>query len=417
MDASLILHEMGGRAREAAGVLALAGTDMKNKALRAMAQGLREHQNEILEANTKDVRESEAGGMSAAMLQRLQLDKRQIEGMAYGIESIAALPDPVGQGVSSHIGPDGLEITKVRVPLGVIGVVYESRPNVTADTAALCLKSGNAVILRGGREAIRSNSAIAGVLRDAVVSVGLPAASIQLIEMTDHESVIDFMQLDSLDVLIPRGGKGLKKAVREHCTVPYIMTGDGVCHIYIAPSADPEICVPITVNAKTQRPSACNAMETLLIHKDAAPKLLPAIATAMTAHGVELRGDRTACGIVPEMSPAVEEDWSTEYLDLILSVKVVSSLDEALAHIAKYGTKHSESILTQDYAEAEKFLNTVDAAAVYVNASTRFTDGGVFGLGAEIGISTQKLHARGPMGVEQLTSTKYKIRGSGQIRR
>jgi glutamate-5-semialdehyde dehydrogenase len=417
MDASMILREMGGMAREAADILALAGTDVKNKALKAMAEALRTHQKEILEANSKDMRESEEKGLSAPMLQRLQLDSRQIENMAAGIEEIAALPDPVGQGVSSHIGPDGLEITQVRVPLGVIGVVYESRPNVTADTAALCLKSGNAVILRGGREAIRSNTAIASVLREAVASAGLPETCIQLIAMTDHESAVEFMQLDSLDVLIPRGGKGLKQAVREHCKVPYIMTGDGVCHIYIAPSADPEICVPITVNAKTQRPSACNAMETLLIHRDIAGKMLPAIATAMTAHGVELRGDNAAREIVPEMLPATEEDWSTEYLDLILSVKVVSSLDEALAHIAKYGTKHSESILTQDYAEAEKFLNSVDAAAVYVNASTRFTDGGVFGLGAEIGISTQKLHARGPMGVEQLTSTKYKIRGSGQVRR
>ncbi len=417
MDASLVLSEMGKKARAAAAVLAQAGSETKNAALMGMAAALRAKKDEIIAANARDMKEGREAGLSQAMLNRLMLDDKRIEAMARGIDDIVALPDPIGKGVGSHISPDGLEISQVRVPLGVIGIIYESRPNVTSDTAALCLKSGNAVILRGGSESLNSNRCIADALIGAIVGAGLPDSCVQLVDFAGREGTAALMELEDLDVLIPRGGAGLKKAVRENCKVPYIMTGDGVCHIYIAPSADPEMCVPIMVNAKTQHPAACNAVETLLIHKDAAPKLLPGIAAALIAHGVELRGDAASRECVPSMKPATEADWAEEYLDLTLSVKVVGSLDEALAHIAKYGTSHSESILTRDYAEAERFLNEVDAAAVYVNASTRFTDGGVFGLGAEMGISTQKLHARGPMGIEQLTSTKYKIRGNGQIRR
>ncbi len=416
MDVSPVLQEMGVRAREAAAELALAGTESKNAALAAMARELRAHTAEVLEANRLDVTAAKSDGLSSAMIQRLTLDERQVEAMARGIEEVAALPDPVGRGVSRHISPEGLDIEQVRVPLGVIGIIYESRPNVTADTAALCLKSGNAVILRGGSEAVNSNRIIAKVLTEAALSEGMPEGCIQLLDLTGRDFTTALMRLDALDVLIPRGGRGLKRAVREHCAVPYIMTGDGVCHIYFAPSADADISVPIAVNAKCQRPSACNAVETLLFHEACAATLLPAVCKALKAHGVEIRGDKRSCELF-DMSPAAEEDWGTEYLDLIVSVKVVASLDEALDHIAKYGTKHSESIITNDYAEAEKFLNAVDAAAVYVNASTRFTDGGVFGLGSEMGISTQKLHARGPMGIEQLTSTKYRIRGAGQTRR
>lgn len=416
MDVSLILKEMGTKARTAAAELALAGSEIKDKALREMAEELRAHTAEILEANKLDVTEAEQDGLSSAMIQRLKLDEKQVEAMARGIEEVAALPDPIGRGVSSHISPEGLEIAQVRVPLGVIGIIYESRPNVTADTASLCIKSGNAVILRGGSEAMNSNRIIAKVLTEAALSVGLPENCIQLLDLNGREFTTGLMELEDLDVLIPRGGRGLKQAVREHCHVPYIMTGDGVCHIYFAPSADPDMCVPIAVNAKCQRPSACNAVETLLFHEKCAKDLLPAVCSALKAHGVELRGDEKARELF-EMNPATNEDWSTEYLDLIVSIKIVASLDEALEHIAKYGTQHSESIITRDYAEAERFLDAVDAAAVYVNASTRFTDGGVFGLGSEMGISTQKLHARGPMGIEQLTSTKFRIRGAGQVRR
>ena len=415
MDVNIVLYEMGKKARKAAGVLAQATSEQKNAALRAMAKALRDEKDVIIAENAKDLMRAEEKGLDSAMLQRLSIDEKGIETMARGIEQVAALPDPIGQGVSSHVSPEGLEISQVRVPFGVVGIIYESRPDVTADTAALCLKSGNAVILRGGSEAEKSNRAIAHALIKALFASGFPEDCIQLVPQ-EREATIAMMKLEELDVLIPRGGRGLKKAVRENCTVPYIMTGDGVCHTYIAPSADVDMVTPIIVNEKTQRPSACNALETLLVHRDIAPTVLPSVCSALTAHGVELRGDAASREIDSRIKSATEEDWSTEYLSLILSIKIVSSLDEALAHIAKYGTKHSESILTRDFAEAEKFLNSVDAAAVYVNASTRFTDGGKFGLGAEIGISTQKMHARGPMGVEHLTSTKYKIRGSGQIR-
>lgn len=416
MDVSLVLDEMGRKARAAAREMALAGSAVKNAALLGMARNLRARQKEILDANARDVKEGAEAGLTAALLERLTLNEARIEGMARGCEEIAALPDPIGRGISRHVSAEGLEIEQVRVPLGVIGMIYESRPNVTADAAALCLKSGNAVILRGGHEASNSNRAIANALVAAVFEAGLPESAVQLLDVPGRDATLALMALEDLDVLIPRGGKRLKQAVREHAKVPYIMTGMGLCHLYIDESADAEMCVPVAVNAKTQRPSVCNAIETLLVHEKAAPRVLPAVAAALAAHGVELRGDAKAREIF-SMNEATDEDWATEYLDLILSVKVVASLDEALEHIARYGTGHSESILTSDYAAAEKFLNSVDAAAVYVNASTRFTDGGVFGLGAEMGISTQKLHARGPMGIEQLTGTKFRIRGNGQVRR
>lgn len=415
MDANIVLYEMGRKAQEAAHVLAQASTKLKNDALLAMAKELRVEKDFIIAENAKDLAKAKEDGLAPALIQRLAITEKTIESMAHGIEAVAALPDPIGQGVSSHVSPEGLEISQVRVPLGVIGVIYESRPDVTADTSALCLKSGNAVILRGGSEAVNSNRAIVNAIIRAIYSAGLPQKCVQLAPQ-DRSATVAMMKLGALDVLIPRGGRALKKAIRENCTVPYIMTGDGICHTYIASSADINMVVPIVINEKTQRPSACNAVEKILIHKDIAPKVLPKLCDALEAHGVEMRGDAQSRAIDSRIIPATKEDWATEYLDLILTIKIVSSLDEAIKHITKYGTKHSESIITQDYAEAEKFLNLVDAAAVYVNASTRFTDGGMFGLGAEIGISTQKLHARGPMGIEQLTSTKYKIRGHGQIR-
>ena len=407
---------MATKARAASAGLAKKTTDEKNAALLAIADSLEKNRASIVAANGIDLAHAKEAGISPAMIDRLTLTPARFDAMVAGVRHVATLPDPVGETIWTRERPSGINIRKVRVPLGVIGVIYESRPNVTADTAALCLKSGNAVILRGGSEAVNSNRIIAKVLTEAALSVGLPDGCIQLLDLNGREFTTALMELEELDVIIPRGGLGLKAAVREHCKVPYIMTGDGVCHIYFAPSADPEMCVPIAVNAKCQKPSACNAVETLLFHEKCAPKLIPAVCTALEAHGVELRGDKKACELF-DMTPATEEDWGTEYLDLVVSIKVVSSLNEALAHIAKYGTHHSESIITRDYAEAERFLDSVDAAAVYVNASTRFTDGGVFGLGAEVGISTQKLHARGPMGIEQLTSTKFRVRGSGQVRR
>ncbi len=408
------LEEMGLRARQAARVLASASASRKNGALLAMAQALRQGQDSILAANELDLEAARQAGLSSAMQERLTLNPSRVEAMARGIEEIASFPDPVGQGLGSHINADGLEIGKVRVPLGVIAMIYESRPNVTADAAALCLKSGNAVILRGGSEALQSNGAIAALLAQALESAGLPRGAVQLLDLPGREATSALMALEAVDVLIPRGGKGLKQAVRDHARVPYIMTGMGLCHLYIDASADAEMARAIAVNAKTQRPSTCNTIETLLIHRDALA-MLPQLAQALREKGVELRGDEKARQVV-DMIAATEEDWGEEYLDLILSIKVVESLQEALDHIARWGSQHSEAIVTSDYRNAETFLKEVDAAAVYVNASTRFTDGGVFGLGAEMGISTQKLHARGPMGVEQLTTTKFVIRGKGEVR-
>ncbi len=410
------LEEMGALAKQAARKLAVAGSQ-KDKALEAIADALIAHTQEILAANGEDLDAARANGMSQSLLDRLALNEKRIQGMAQGVRQVAAQPDPVGQVLEGSLRPNGLRIEKVSVPLGVVGMIYEARPNVTADAAALCLKAGNAVILRGGKEAFRSNRAIAQVMRQAVESAGLPADSIQLVEDTSRASSVEMMGLTGyLDVLIPRGGAGLIRTVVENSRVPVIETGVGNCHVYVDDAADTDMAVNIIFNAKTSRPSVCNAIETVLVHKDAAQRVLPAVKAKLDEKQVEIRGCERTCQILSGCTPATEEDWSTEYLDYILAVKIVDSLDQAMDHIARYSSGHSECIVTENYAHAERFLNEVDSAAVYVNASTRFTDGGEFGLGAEVGISTQKLHARGPMGVRQLTSQKFIIRGSGQIR-
>lgn len=411
------LGEMGKRARQAAAKLGALSTKTKDDALLAMAGALRHSAPLLLHANGCDLEAGGKSGLSGALMERLTLNEDRIEVMAAGLEHIASLPDPVWEHLGSCQAPSGLEIQQVRVPFGVVGIIYESRPNVTADATGLCLKAGNAVILKGGREAFHSNRAIAKVIDRAAREAGIPGGAIQFFERTDREAATALMKMDdALDVLIPRGGKGLKKAVREHATVPVIMTGMGLCHLFIDESADAGMARDIAVNAKVSRPATCNSIETLLVHEKAAPALLPLVAEALFSEGVELRGDERACSLVPCMKSAVSEDWETEYLDLVLSVKVVASLDAAVDHINRYGTGHSEAIVTRDYGNAQTFLRTADAAAVYVNASTRYTDGGEFGFGAEMGISTQKLHARGPMGLKQLTSVKYVVRGEGQVR-
>lgn len=404
-------------AKKAAAKLAVINTAVKNQALLAMADALEKNQDIILAANALDMGCATAKGMKASMLDRLKLTAERIKGMADGLRQVAALPDPVGNVVGGCTLANGLNVTKIRVPLGVIGIIYEARPNVTADAAGLCLKSGNAVVLKGGSEAMESNKAIAAVLSAAAESAGLPEGCIQFIDTSDRQAVNDLIHMNGLvDVVIPRGGAGLIKMVVMNATVPVIETGAGLCHTYIDSAADVEMGVKICMNAKVQRPSVCNAMETLLIHKDIAPEFLPPMLKAYFAAGVEIRGDEGVQAYSPKVVPVTEEDWSTEYGDLRLSVKLVASMEEAMEHIAKYGTGHSECIVTENYANAQLFQRTVDAAAVYVNASTRFTDGGEFGFGAEIGISTQKLHARGPMALPELTSTKYLICGNGQVR-
>ena len=404
-------------AKKAAAQLAATSTAVKNKALLAMASALEAQQNAILAANAEDMSAAAAKGMKNSMLDRLKLTAERINGMAEGLRQVAALPDPIGNVIGGSRLPNGLTITKVRVPLGVIGIIYEARPNVTADAAGLCLKSGNAVVLKGGSEAMASNKAIANILADAAASAGIPRDAVQFIDTSDRQAVTDLIHMNGLiDVVIPRGGAGLIKAVVMNATVPVIETGAGVCHTYVDASADVEMAVNIAYNAKVQRPSVCNAMETLLVHKDAAAKFLPPMLEKYFAAGVEIRGDEGVQAYSDKIVPATEEDWFTEYGDLRLSVKLVDSMEEAMAHIAKYGTGHSECIVTTDYENAQKFQRGVDAAAVYVNASTRFTDGFEFGFGAEIGISTQKLHARGPMALPELTSSKYLISGSGQVR-
>lgn len=410
------LEEMGAAAKQAARVLAVAG-NQKDNALDAIAAALETHTEEILAANREDLAAAEANGMSRSLLDRLALNEKRVQGMADGVRQVKAQPDPIGQVLEGGVRPNGLRIEKVAVPLGVIGIIYEARPNVTADAAALCLKAGNAVILRGGKEAFRSNQAIAEVMQDAVESAGLPRDSIQLVQDTSRASSVEMMGLTGyLDVLIPRGGAGLIRAVVENSHVPVIETGVGNCHVYVDAAADVQMAVDIIFNAKTSRPSVCNAIETVLVHKDAAQQVLPAMKAKLDEKQVEIRGCEKTREILPGCVPACEEDCATEFLDYTLAVKVVDSLEDAMAHIARYSSGHSECIVTEDYRSAERFLSEVDAAAVYVNASTRFTDGGEFGLGAEIGISTQKLHARGPMGIRQLTSQKFVIRGSGQIR-
>ena len=410
-----MLEQMGQKAKAAEGALALSGLEQRNKALLFMARMLREEPQDIMSANAKDL--AEASELSAAMRDRLLLNEKRLEGLALAMEEIAALPDPLGRVLFEDTRPNGLYIRRVAVPLGVIAVIYEARPNVTLDAAAMCLKSGNAVILRGGKEAIRSNTALAELARQACRQAGLPEDCVQLVSDTSRESAQELMRLRAyLDLLIPRGGRGLIRSALDNATVPVLQTGEGVCHIYVDKAADADMAREITVNAKTSRPSVCNAAECLLVHRDIAGEVLPDIARALIESGVELRGDEMARALVPGMIEAKASDWGTEFNDLIMAVRVVGDMDEALLHIETYGTRHSEAIITADLQAAERFLNNVDAAAVYHNASTRFTDGGEFGFGAEIGISTQKLHCRGPVDVEALTSTKYVIEGIGQVR-
>lgn len=411
------LEIMGAKAKEASRFLMTAGSK-KDEALNAIAKALRENADKIIKANNIDIENGEKAGLTKSLLDRLKLTEERINGMADGVSEVASLADPVGRVLDGRTIKNGLQIEKVTVPMGVIGIIFEARPNVTSDAAALCLKAGSAVILRGGKEAINSNKAIAEIMRDAIENADLPRDCVSLVEDTTRQSATELMQLsDYLDVLIPRGGAGLIKSVVENAKVPVIETGVGNCHVYVDKSADVDMAKSIIFNAKTSRPSVCNAIETVLVHKDIAEKALPEIKAELDKMNVEIRGcERTRAILGDSVVPATENDYAIEFLDYILAVKVVDSLEDALAHIAKYSTGHSESIITSDYESANKFTSCVDSAAVYVNASTRFTDGGEFGLGAEIGISTQKLHARGPMGLNELTSSKFIIRGNGQIR-
>ena len=410
------LQKMGAAAKKAAAVLRTAG-EKKRRALLEAAQALRAAAPEILAANAVDLAAARESGMRDAMLDRLTLTEARIEAMAQGVEDVAAQRDPVGRVLSGETRPNGLKIEKVTVPMGVIGIIFEARPNVTSDAAALCLMAGSAVILRGGKEAFHSNMAVTSVLQAALERAGLPRTAVQLVQDTSRESSREMMGLVGyLDLLIPRGGAGLIRAVVENARVPVIETGVGNCHVYVDESADVDMAAEIIFNAKTSRPSVCNAIETILVHEKIAEKALPAIAARLREKRVELRGDDRTRAILPEAVPASEADWETEYLDYILAVRVVDSLDEAVAHIARYSSGPSECIVTRDLRAAEAFTARVDSAAVYVNASTRFTDGGEMGLGAEIGISTQKLHARGPMGLNEIVSYKYVIRGDGQVR-
>ncbi len=411
-------EKLADRARKASREIADLPEEKKNAALRAVSAALRASAQEIIAANAEDMAAAEKSGMSPAMLDRLKLTSERIEGMADGVDQVAALPDPTGKLLERTVRPNGLVIEKVSVPLGVVGIIYEARPNVTADAAALCFKSGNAVLLRGGKEAVRSGGAISRVMRAALEEQGLPADCICFVEDTTRESAKEMMGLvGKLDVLIPRGGAGLISAVVKNATVPTIETGTGNCHAFVDASADLDMAADIIFNAKTSRPSVCNALETALVHADVAEKFLPLMKAKLDEKNVELRGCERARAILGGcVKPASESDWANEFLDYILAVKVVADIDEALAHIARYSTGHSEAIITENAENAARFLREVDAAAVYVNASTRFTDGGEFGYGAEIGISTQKLHARGPMGVDCLTTYKYLIEGDGQVR-
>ena len=405
-------------AKEASYVLALASTALKNSAVAAIADAIEEKCGEILAANAEDVAAARENGISESLVDRLKLSEKRIYAIAAAVREVCALDDPIGKKDGGCVRPNGLNITRVRVPLGVVGMIYESRPNVTADAAVLCLKSGNACVLRGGKEAIRSNIAIADAMRAAIESVGLPADCITLVEDTSRQTASEMMTANGLiDVLIPRGGAGLIRSVVQNATVPVIETGTGNCHIYVDASADIDMAANIAVNAKCSRPSVCNAAESFLVHRDAAEQFLRKAAPMLEKYSVEIRGcERTRAVLGDSVVPATEEDYATEFLDYIVSVRVVDSIEEAMEHIERYGTHHSECIVTESYSAAKLFTDRVDAAAVYVNASTRFTDGGEFGLGAEIGISTQKLHARGPMGLAELTTVKYVVLGEGQIR-
>jgi glutamate-5-semialdehyde dehydrogenase len=409
------MRKLAERARAAARELATAPTEEKNAALRGMAAALRERASGIIEANAEDLAAGES--LSPAMKDRLKLDQKRIEKMAVGVEQVAGLPDPVGEVLNETTRPNGLVIRKVRVPIGVIAIIYESRPNVTADAASLCLKSGNATVLRGGKESITSNIAIGKVLSEALRAESLPPEAIQVVSTTDRAAVGELLKLDDLvDLIIPRGGKGLIRRVVEESTIPVIKHYEGICHVYVDEAADLDMAHGTAMNAKVQRPGVCNAMETLLVHRAVAAEFLPRIAASMKEAGVELRGDEDSRTLVPDMKPATEEDWRTEYLGLILSVKVVDDLGQAIDHIETYGSHHSDCIITKDGAAAQQFLERVGSACVFHNASTRFSDGYEFGMGAEIGISTDKLHARGPMGLEELTSYKYLVLGDGQLR-
>jgi glutamate-5-semialdehyde dehydrogenase len=404
---------MGRQARAAAYKLAQLSSDEKNAILREMAAAIRQRVPELLAANAKDLEAGCAKGLSAAMLDRLMLDEKRIEAMAAGIDQVATLPDPVGQILDSWARPNGIHIEQVRVPIGTIGIIYESRPNVTADAAVLCFKTGNATILRGGSEALHSNVAIA----DALAQAGAPEHAIQLIPFTDRESVAVLAGMDKwLDLIIPRGGKGLIETVVSLARMPVIKHYDGICHLFADKAADQEMAVALTVNSKTHKCGVCNALETLLVHREIADSFLPKVAAALRAKNVELRGCDETRKHLTDILPATEEDWSTEYLDLILSIKIVGSLEEAVAHINQYGSHHTDVIVTTDHLAAERFLREVDSACVFHNVSTRFADGGEFGFGAEIGISTDKLHARGPMGLRELTSYQYRVRGNGQVK-
>ena len=413
----MTLEEIGKRAKETARVLNRLGTVQKDQGLQAAARSLLDGMPEILKANGEDQERAREKGMSQGLLDRLALTEDRVRAMADGLMQVAALPDPIGEVISMKTRPNGLVIGQKRVPLGVVGIIYEARPNVTADAFGLCFKSGNAVILKGGSDALCSNVAIVEAIQEGLSACGLPGEAIQLITDTSRETTKELMRLNGyLDVLIPRGGAGLIRSVVENSTVPVIETGTGNCHVYVDATADLSMAADIIYNAKTQRIGVCNACESLLIHRSVAGEFLPLLKARLEEKAVELRGDEDSRRILPDMVPATEEDWGTEYLDYILSVKQVDSVDEAIAHINRYGTGHSEAIVTKDYENAQRFLDEVDAAAVYVNASTRFTDGSQFGFGAEIGISTQKLHARGPMGLRELTTTKYIIYGNGQVR-
>lgn len=410
------LEGMGRRARKAAAGLAKLTTERKNGALLGMADALERESGRVVEENARDLETGRSQGISTALMDRLTLDESRVAGMAEGLREVAALRDPVGEVVDGWRLPNGLQVEKVRVPMGVVGIIYEARPNVTVDAAGLCLKSGNAVVLRGSSNAINSNRALVSVLSRAATAAGLPEHSVQLVESTDREAAREMMRLRGLiDVLIPRGGEGLIRTVVENSTVPVIETGVGNCHVYVDESAEVGMAVDIIVNSKTQRPGVCNAAETLLVHEAIAGEFLPVACEALRERGVVIRGDEATRALV-EAEPAAEEDWGTEYLDLILAVRVVPGLDEAIEHINRYGSGHSEAIVTGGYEAGRRFTEEVDSAAVYVNASTRFTDGGQYGMGAEIGISTQKLHARGPMSLPELTTTRFVVRGTGQVR-
>lgn len=411
------LLEICKKAKRSSFELARLSGESKKKAIQKIASSLESNTDKILAANRMDVEAAKKEHLKLALLDRLALDEKKIKGMARSLREVAELPDPIGTIARTWTRPNGLIIGQLRVPLGVIGIIYESRPDVTSDAAGICLKSGNAVILRGGSDAIHSNTSIGESLKEGLLGTDVPPDAIQVIESIERSTAEEFMQMrEYVDVLIPRGGANLIRTVIEKASIPVIETGTGNCHIYVEEDADLDKAVNIVINAKCQRPGTCNAAEKLLVHRNLAKRFLPTVIDALRAHGVEIRADEETAKIVPDVKVATEEDWYTEYLDLIMGVKIVKDLDDAIAHISKYGTKHSESIITMDFEKARRFIREVDSAAVYWNASTRFTDGNQFGLGAEIGVSTQKMHARGPMSVEHLTTTKYFILGSGQIR-